>query len=842
MIRSISLVDLACDGKWEMSFANWLVKRPRIDYLIILLLFLFISSNHVFENTLLRPTGTVDVTYGSAIPQETNYTITNVVEPSVTAAVIFNHSFRDAIFFRVPFESLSWIRLDLTLRAESNDTVVNYRMRVEDLEEEMYLSIGTDAETFSFNPNITGIVPSTTTIWLEDIHVSIDTTGNVLAALVVHTQYSEPVCPVTIDFQSTDGFSLFKNEYTKQMYYYYRPNLEIEGENSSYSTETYPCIVNQTYYMKPGNYSCSAGWGYRGHYQEFNIRAVADEATYIIVRMQAVRLDISTNTDIPLVKLTIDHYSDWVYRELFFESAPPEFLYIPGFSYETRLYFELATPEFLSRHIDHYEDVRAEIQFEYNSTNHVHLDVEMPYLRVSNIVVTPHDFIRIVLAVLGFFATVLRLGFYFNDLKPRTLWRDKRLIPAVILLAIAVLPWFSSVRNVGFGYGVNKQVTMHALGPFPLVLASIGGETSLVVLPANGFAWAVASLFLFWIPLLLVMFRYSTPSTVDYDMEAILILFSPFLFILMLGYDLPNIFYSSIMVLSYLNYVLFSIPLIWALVIMILWTSGKYRYGILENQLKHDFEISLMQETDEVTRPKELEGKEVPFQEPTLIVRLVFRILAMLVLAIPTVLGFEYRYDYYVSAYRLEGIFFDNPLAGFVNTFAASFNPAGAGLTLLLFVVSYYWFTAAIVHEIRVKSRNLLNFILVIVWAIIPFVAFGGLALVSSTYRVTAWLCVSFPSMLLSLFAIWKAYQYVISEIRISTSLLWIVLSIVGILPGWLILSTLAELQFAKLTYTLVSWIPIPIISIMLLILIWPISTWGRREMKRLEQSTTQPS
>jgi hypothetical protein len=821
-----------------MSFARWLFNRPRIDYLILILAFLFVSSNHVFENTLLRPTGSVDMSYGSAVPQVTNSTITHTVVPSVTSAVLFNHSIKDSVYFEIPFESLNWIEFDLTLGADTNNTAVQYTMTLGDsyTTDDVILSAG--VETFSFTPDVTDFHPPASLFWLVEAHVSVDAFEDISASLVVRAQYSEPVCPFIVDLQSTNGSSLFENELTRLMYFDYRPDLYIGTENSSYLIPLKPTLVNQTYYMKPDNYSCRATWGYSGEDQDFNMTVIADEGTFCVVRMKAVRLYISSNIDLPLVKLTISRYSNWIYRDIFLESSPPEFIYVPGFSYTTHWGFELASPEFFSRYIDHSEDVRAYVHFEYNSTQDIHIDVRMPFLRLGDFAVTPQDLIRIILAFSCFFMIVVRIGLYLYEKRPLTSWQDIRLIPAIILFACAFLPWFSSVRD--YGYPIGKLINMSSLGPFPLVFAGIRGSMSLVVLPANGFAWSVVSLLFFWIPLLLVLFRYSSPSNIQRDTEAILVLFAPFIFLFQLGYDLPNVFYSPTTVFGFLDYVLLLIPVIWAFVVAILWITGKYSYGVLENQLKHDFELSLMQEEKEPETTQESKIEKKPPQEPMLTLRLVFYVIAMLDLVLPSIMGSTYVYDYSIFSYRLDTFFFDNPLAGGTYALFHDLFPGGSWLLLILLVAPYYMFTAAILYDMRVKSRTSLNFLLLIVWAIMPFVAFSGFVNTRPTLHVAAWLCIGAPYALLSLFAIWKEYLYVTSKTGINSALLWIALSIISIFPGWWILSTLTDMLFAGSSPTVTIWTPLPIVSIMLLLFVWPISAWAKHEQMDSEETLVQ--
>ena len=82
----------------EVSFWQ-LMKRSKIDYVIIILAFLLVASNQVFETTPLRASGTIEITSGSAIPQDSNYTLTSITSPAISSAIILNETFEKSSLY-----------------------------------------------------------------------------------------------------------------------------------------------------------------------------------------------------------------------------------------------------------------------------------------------------------------------------------------------------------------------------------------------------------------------------------------------------------------------------------------------------------------------------------------------------------------------------------------------------------------------------------------------------------------------------------------------------------------------------------------------------------------------
>lgn len=80
-----------------------------------------------------------------------------------------------------------------------------------------------------------------------------------------------------------------------------------------------------------------------------------------------------------------------------------------------------------------------------------------------------------------------------------------------------------------------------------------------------------------------------------------------------------------------------------------------------------------------------------------------------------------------------------------------------------------------------------------------------------------------------------KLGMFVKGEIRFSSLFVWILIPVIFIIPGGLILNLLANMQRASLTGIVFDWVPLPIATILLITILWPLRYWYRRTLLNLE-------
>ncbi|MGY5882019.1 MAG: hypothetical protein RTV31_17375, partial [Candidatus Thorarchaeota archaeon] len=148
------------------------IKRSKIDYIIVILAFVLLASNQVFEKTPLGASGHIEITDGAAIPQESNYTISTEIAPSVTSAILLNYTRVDskALYFDVSLDSLSRIVFDVTLQSTENNTDVSIFLRLGHYDTTLDVNVGILPRTFTIEPDM-GIVLVGDEFWIRTCQV-----------------------------------------------------------------------------------------------------------------------------------------------------------------------------------------------------------------------------------------------------------------------------------------------------------------------------------------------------------------------------------------------------------------------------------------------------------------------------------------------------------------------------------------------------------------------------------------------------------------------------------------------------------------------------------------------
>ncbi|MHA1862753.1 MAG: hypothetical protein ACTSWA_03210 [Candidatus Thorarchaeota archaeon] len=812
-----------------------LKKRRKIDYAIIILTFLLVVSNQVFETTPLRASGTIEITNGSAIPQETNCTITTVSAPSVTSAVILNESVEDrGLYFDVPIESVSRIVYNITLQSNLENTSVRIDIRLARFETYIDVIIGILPTSYSFEPDM-DLVHFSPNQWIVGSSVRI--TANIemiLQNVVIWAEFDVPVSPVVIDWQTTDGNGLFENEYTKWMGKY-EPQLIIENLNDGLLDYLRPFFQNRTLYLVPQNYTFTPSWDdYFG--MPFNITVSENMASICLIHMKAVRVYLSINQDLPVIRLRISryHYSGYDTYFLCFEGTEvPEFLYIPPISEFT---IEIAALSPLSSISAYSDGVIVQATTPINITNHLHVAVTMPYATILGLLITPQDFIQISLAMILFTFIIIRLFLYLHAKKPRTSWKDARLIPILLIGITAFLPWFTSLRDNLYYF--DSTIHVLSLGGFPLIASWTENSGIFLTIPENGLTWAFTSLLLFWIPLLLANYFTTPPSDIFDNYLATIPLFSPLLFMANVQWWLSEISSIPFVILSYIQNFIIFVPLIYLICIILLNVTGQYKHGFDYDQLTFDTNLA-SQPLEKIEQAEETKSESVPIEKDVQkTLNIVLVILQYLLLMIPTSLGFFLRRS--MSEYVLDQIYFANPIYGFGSLFDALFGSPGLVIYWIIGVPLCFFYTAGYLSTLDMKSRRGLGWLFLVLWISLPLLIHNTVFTFTPYfyYRSVEWILVTIPYYFLSLISVLKISEYVREEIDFRSLLVWVLLPIVPIIPGGLLLNWISALEITALKTYVTVWVPLPIFTILLLIVVLSLRRWiHRRRLNRVVDS-----
>jgi hypothetical protein len=809
-----------------------ILDRPKIDYLILIIGYLLLASNQLFNASPLQASGTIAISNGSAIPQETNYTLSTLSIPSVTSAILLNESIYERyLSFDVPVENIDRIQCNFTLQSLSENTTVGISFDLGRYETHLTIISGILPATYSFEPNMSEVRFSSD--WIASCYIQISANAEMKSQIILMwAEFDTPMSPVVLNWQATDGQGLFENQYTRSIRYF-GPELKIERLSDSSIAYFHAAFQNRSVYLEPQNYAFAASW--HGYYSWINIDiSVLENITSICsIRMKAVRVYLSINPDVPLTHLIISSYSLWdrdTY-DLYLQSTEiPEFLYIPPYS---SFIIEIASVSLLSRDFYYSDDIIVQGTFLSNSTNNLHIDVTLPFITILGLQITPQDFIQISLAIFLFLLILSRIFLYLHNKKPRISWKDPHLIPIFLIGITAFLPWFTTVRS-NLAY-FDSPIHVISLGIFPLVASWTESSGTFLSIPSIGLPWAIAALLLFWIPLLYANLATTPPNNLSHSYSGALVLFSPLLFISMVQFGLAELFSFPLEPLNYLQSYFLLIPSVYLICIIVLRISGHYKNGSGNDRLSIDAktpsQISVEEEAQSQTKltPVSIE------KEARKTLDLVLIILQFLILIIPTTIGFIFQRS--GSGYTFDNLYVSNLTDGVAKIFDAQFG-LSAGMIWIFITICYYLFSLFFPLDLKMKSRPGLSFIFFFLWASLPIFVLAALNTIHFYYYYIfgiEWTVICLPYCLLSLITIQKIGDYIRGRIKHYSMMMWIIIPAIAIIPGGLLLYWITALKIAATSYWVTSWIPLPIFTIFLILIIWPLKKWIRGINSRQE-------
>lgn len=486
----------------DISFWR-LFKRPKIDYIIICIAFLLVASSQVFESPGFRASGTIEVSDGSAIPQDTYYTLTTTSVQPVTSAVLLDEPFvRYQHVCSIPVENVNKLVYNITLQSTSENSTVriivdlNYDSRTDRL-----ILLGTTPVTYTFELYLDSFLGNYDE-WAALSTVYIDTGSQLnFKNILIWAEFDIPLSPSVINFKSTDGSDLFGNTFTRQLHDY-TPSLRINPqsyESYYYFPGAYP---NRTLYLKPQNYSFTTTWGKFYARESFNVTIYENTTSSFSFYVKAVKINLSISPVLPMIQLIIsDDYGQ--HNDAYFlflkGTEIPDYLYVPpypGFNIEVVVLSPFTW----------FSDSHADLVYQgfvpINGSHNLNVNVVLPYVALFSLQITPHDFIQISLAAILFTLAIIRIFLYTHKKKPRTSWKDPRLIPVLLIGMTAIFPWFSATRNPFWGF--DSEMHIVAFGIFPLMAGWTEWGSTFLIMPSNGVEWAILSLLLFWIPIMIV--------------------------------------------------------------------------------------------------------------------------------------------------------------------------------------------------------------------------------------------------------------------------------------------------------------------------------------------------
>jgi len=812
------------DTKDVVSFWE-ILKRPRIDYFIFLIAFLLIASNQVFQTTPLKASGIMEVTEGSEIPQDTNYTITSIGIAAITSAIILNETIEEEtdLFVDIAVDAMNKTICNITLQTSSENSSIEIYFEFGQYSTRIDTIAGTQPTTYSIVPNMESVNYADDSLTARcRVSVSSDIDLDLLNILI-WAEFESPVSPLQLDYRSTDGSNLFENKYIRS---FSLDGLRLEIMRLSDGVMGYLKVRYQNYtlYLQPQNYRLTSMWGYEYHTRvETNVTLHDSEFTHGLVHIKAIRVYLSLDLDFPLIRIDIGAYDDSLtgFETFLQKEDVPEYVYIPPY-FLFDIEVETITP--FSRHISGASDITITSRISSNGTIDYHVNILLPYTNILGTVITPQDFIQIALALFLFLLLNIRVLIYIQSKKPRISWKDPRLIPIIFFCVIGCLPWYFGTHESW--YFPQDSFHIASLGAVPLMGCWTESSSIFLMMPQNGLWWAFTSMMLFWIPLHLVNYYTTPPSDVSDNFTSAFLLFSPLLLSSIITWSQSELFSFSLQ--NFLHYVLLVVPIVWLLYLMILPLLGLYNYGPEETQLSFDAKLSKQVADSETIRsPQESEPESIG-DEARKTMDLVLVTLLAALLVIPTTFTSVFHLsEAGFGIYDVYSQYYVSPINALEKLGVIVFGVQTFSGLWILGLPIFYFIIVAFVANFGMKSRPVLSGLLFVICACLPFIFLNTLyEVVYNYYLQVDWVVVSLPYYILSTITILKIREYIRDEIKLATMIAWILIPLAAIIPGVLLLNWVSSIQIAASGYWYTIYSIMPIFTAIVVLVIWPLKKW----------------
>jgi len=328
----------------------------------------------------------------------------------------------------------------------------------------------------------------------------------VVHALDVEAHSSKALSPVSVDLQTTDGYSLLTNP--RFLPDYLPLLINIHRHDDERQDAVFVQMVNETFYLPAGNYSIEAGWSgdpYHLDYVDYESADIVireNQTTLVRIRLPTVRLTIDLSPNLTEGRLTI--YTSPYHWDLYRESIGPEM---------SESVFLPASVTYIGIEVYHSTSWghrgSAFHCYEPDGSSDLLVTIGYSYIVLPGIALTGLDIVTILLIVVLIVALILRFRHALFPKRTESVLSDPGLIPLLLTLAAAFLPWFRyNERTMGlmyeadsFGVVLPQFAVITEQTPFGMT-AFYMLEPWFVVLPMY--------VLLFWAPLFGILSRLGT--------------------------------------------------------------------------------------------------------------------------------------------------------------------------------------------------------------------------------------------------------------------------------------------------------------------------------------------
>jgi hypothetical protein len=643
-------------GPWILSIS----KVRLVSISVLLIAFLLATVNQLFIDPAIRPRGEMEIEYTTPIDQNITYVVDRKPYPAINSLVVLNTSetwYDGSMNGYLPRFDYDLIVFNLTVNPKNSSIDATFKLWIDHgaIFKQTTKSIS-ETTTMMLELDVPHLM-EVSDQWLFRFSASaLPAQDVVIENLVVWVDSTVPLVPVSLDLQATDGRSLYDCPMFIQIDREI-PYLDVSKDNSRLNSLTlWPNKKNVTFYLRPGGLNGTAkwnDWSYSNDFVPFNVTFSLDEKVAIMIRMLVVRIDLHTNSNYPLTSITIKElYDSWpIYALYVTPDIFPPFLYVPAHrlaSWEhafQSIYIEVYLKEMRYSAYSSRALLIADGYASFNGTCNIEVSVNFSQSSFYGIVMTS-DLILWVLSIALFLLVLIRIGLMIHA-SERTMHIDFRLIPSVLFVVLALIPWYSSTTTL-LPFDQYYLLTIHSLslGPLPIVGFWVDGSAIVWTIPSEVLVWSIMAMIFYWIPLLWSAFRFSTPSDRKGDVKMGFLLFLPSIFTVYVNAGLPAITGGTA---SYLipSLIVLLIPMLWLCFVSVLALARRHK--TIENEATRE-EYSVL-ERDQVETVEDNENAELIPDETSLFVQLfedfagfwfvVF--LSILLISLPCAVGLYYR-------------------------------------------------------------------------------------------------------------------------------------------------------------------------------------------------------
>ncbi len=303
-----------------------------------------------------------------------------------------------------------------------------------------------------------------TDLWSIQAEISLEVASDaecdvVVKDFTVSASSAEELVPVSVDIQTTDEESFFRNPYALWMFP--TPLLTMTRNNGTEGVAVLqPRTVNQTFYLTHGEYNISAGWlesqsnfDQLQWFVNIELSIANNQGVSLRVKLVIIKLHITATPNLLADVIDLDDSdSNWRCSIWGLSNPLPECLYLPPFIEGFEIQHRVPRPWYT------FDGAVCERKYIANpGLVNLQLDIRYPYYTVFGVSMDVHGVYIGSLFMLMVIALAFRFKASIRYLTWRTIWSDPRFLPVLLLLTSMFLPWLSFSEDL---YG-SKPFEVH---------------------------------------------------------------------------------------------------------------------------------------------------------------------------------------------------------------------------------------------------------------------------------------------------------------------------------------------------------------------------------------------